>query len=315
MTDLLDMDALYADLVEYKADRGHVNVYVPRKKLGPILQGNDLYLAAKDAANPSLIQEGASRLLRTYLDRFVAAREREAEGQHLEPATLAAVHESVVSHYTVRASAGELLKELKDLLKRPHELYSNGERPLPRLHIDSHIFSPLLLSPEEHKLEGITIHPPGLRREEADFLRDLRDFWAIHHNDQEHRRREIYVLRNLPRVGVGFFRRSGFYPDFIIWVRDRKSKRTHLQFIDPHGLHHGGLSGNRERIEALKELSEISQEAAFRKKKLTMGGYLLTRTKLNQIPGAEDLGWQELEKDYQVLRQEGEYLTKILAAG
>jgi hypothetical protein len=68
-------------------------------------------------------------------------------------------------------------------------------------------------------------------------------------------------------------------------------------------------------IEALKELSEVSQEAAFRKKKLTMGGYLLTRTKLARIPGAEDLGWQELEMDYQILRQEGDYLEKVLTVG
>jgi hypothetical protein len=315
VADLLDMDALYADLVEYKADRGYENVHVPRKELRPILQGNELYLSAKDAANPSLIQEGASRLLRTYLDRFVAAKEREAEGQHLEPATLAAVHESVVSHYIVRVSAGELLKELTDLLKKPQELYSDGAKPLPRLHIDRHLFTPLLLRPEDFKLDGISIHPPGLGREEAEFLGDLRDFWKTHHDAEEYLSREVYVLRNLPRVGVGFFRRSGFYPDFILWVKDGKSKRTHIQFIDPHGLHHGGLSGNRERIEALKELSEVSQEAAFRKKKLTMGGYLLTRTKLDQIPGAEHLGWQELEQDYQILRQEGIYLKKVLAVG
>lgn len=117
-----------------------------------------------------------------------------------------------------------------------------------------------------------------------------------------------------PRVGVGFFRRSGFYPDFILWIIDKKDKATQVQFLDPHGLHHGGLSGNRDKIEALKELKQLSLEAPFKKKKITMTGYLLTRTKREQIPGAEDKEWDVLEKDYQILRQEGkEYLKKILS--
>jgi hypothetical protein len=46
-----------------------------------------------------------------------------------------------------------------------------------------------------------------------------------------------------------------------------------------------------------------------------MGGYLLTRTILDQIPGAEDLGWEDLERDHLILRQEGDYLRKLLAVG
>jgi len=310
---LLDLDALYTELVEYKARRGYQNTFIPRGEIVPILHGCDLYVPPSDLKNPSFLQEGATRVMTIYLDRYVAAKERTAEGEHLEPGYLSAVSESLIPYYSVRVSAGDLLNQLENLLKKPAELYKSGEKPLPRLHVEKHLFTPLLLKPEDHKLEGLSVHPPGLRKEEVEFLKDLQEFWRQNHKQDSYRDKEIYVLRNLPRVGVGFFRRSGFYPDFILWIKNKRDKTTQIQFLDPHGLHHGGLSGNRDKIEALKELEQISLERPFRKKKVTMTGYLLTRTKRQQIPGAEDKEWDELEKDYQILRQEGrDYLKKIL---
>ena len=84
--------------------------------------------------------------------------------------------------------------------------------------------------------------------------------------------------------------------------------------MDPHGLHHGGLSGggNPDRIEALKELEEVSKETVFRKKNLALGGWLLTSSKLNEIPGAEGKDWETLERDHKIMRQAGDYVRKIL---
>ncbi|MBI3015004.1 MAG: hypothetical protein HYY65_08120, partial [Candidatus Tectomicrobia bacterium] len=94
---LLDLDTLHADLVEYKAARDCGNLYVPRSHLSSILQNSTLSIPADDLFNPHLVQEGALRVLKTYLDRFVACMEREAEGRHLELGSLPAVHDSVVS--------------------------------------------------------------------------------------------------------------------------------------------------------------------------------------------------------------------------
>jgi hypothetical protein len=60
---------------------------------------------------------------------------------------------------------------------------------------------------------------------------------------------------------------------------------------------------------------EISEENPFKKKKMKMSGYILTRTELNKIPGAEKKDWLILEKDYLILRQEGNYLEKIFKDG
>jgi hypothetical protein len=268
--DLLDRDALFADLVEYKAARGYGNVYVPFGEVLPILQANRLFMLEDDMRDPRLVQEGALKVLKTYLDRFVARKEREAESRHIEPRRLRAVHESVVSYYTVRVRSDTLLKEIEELLRKPAELYNDGGRPLPRLRVDRHLFRPLLLQAKGDWAKDISISPPGLGEGEARLVEDLRDFWRKNHAAQPYANLEIFLLRNLPRVGVGFFRRSGFYPDFILWIKDRAAKTKHVQFLEPHGLRlSGGLAGNEDKIEAFKELQRLSREPTFHSKRIT----------------------------------------------
>ncbi len=253
-------------------------------------------------------------VLQTYLDRWMARAEREAEGRNLEPATLSLVRETVPEYYTVRVSSDELLKEIERMLRKPSELYRDGGTPLPRLHVDRHLFSPVLLHPKDSGLDDLSVSPPGLSHSEARVLKDLRAFWENRHNTEPYRHIEVHVLRNLPRVGVGFFRRSGFYPDFVVWIKNKRAKETRVLFIEPHGLHHGGLPGNEDKIEALKELGRLSDDDAFRRKWVTLDGYVLTDTALDKIPGAERKTWEELERSFKILRHDGNYVEKILKA-
>ena len=77
-------------------------------------------------------------------------------------------------------------------------------------------------------------------------------------------------------------------------------------------MHHGGLSGNKDKIEAFKELQELSKETAFDKKKISLDGFILTQTDLKKIPGAEDKNWSELENECKLLRQHRNYVEKLL---
>jgi hypothetical protein len=310
---LLDISRLYIDLVEYKSDRGYKNVYIGRDQIVPLLKAGTLYLTKQDRFQIPVLQQGASRLLKIYLDRFVARKEREAESRHLELSTIPKIHESIVPYYTVRVSSEELLKDLQALVHKPTQLYKDGEKPLPRLHIDRHLFSPLLRDPEDYAIDGVSISPPGLSENEAKFLEELREFWSTHHSKGGYNKTEVFVLRNLPRVGVGFFRRSGFYPDFILWIRSKADKTTRVRFVEPHGMHHGGLSGNKDKIEAFKELEKLSNEPVFLKKNIFLDGYILTQTELKKIPGAEDKQWSELEDEFRILRQQGGYIQKLLS--
>jgi len=309
----LDKDALYADLMAYKAFKGYENVYIPWKSLDMMLKKGRIGVAKSDSNNPVVMQQGASMVLKTILDRFIAMKEREEESKNLVPTVLSKASESIIPFYTARVSSAKLIPEIEKLIKSKEFFKNSDLEPLPRLHVHRHLYSPILLNPADLNIEGVTFSPTGLNLAESLFMEDIHDFWEDRHNEQHFRHVEIYLLRNLPGTGVGFYRHSGFFPDFILWIKDKAAKTTQVVFVDPHGMHHGGLSGNEDKIQAMKELEKLSEEKAFQKKRITLKGFILTETSIENMPGAEQTDWDTLRKDYNILWRDGEksYLNII----
>lgn len=46
--------------------------------------------------------------------------------------------------------------------------------------------------------------------------------------------KELYLLRNKSKKGIGFFDASGFYPDFIVWII--AGSHQYISFVDPKGI-------------------------------------------------------------------------------
>jgi hypothetical protein len=308
-TDVLDFDALYTDLIEYKTQRGYHNLFMSRQVLRGLLARNHLFMSETDSGDPNRLQEGASRLLRGCIDRFYSQKSRQAESAQLEPQSLV-LQERATTSYRVRAPAN-ILAEIKKLLKQ-RRYDTDGEAPLPRLHIDKSLCNPLLLNPADFNLEDVSVSPPGLGKNEREFVKDLRAFWTAHQHEEPFSHLEIYLLRNVPKVGVGFVVHRGFYPDFILWARDRRTKTTHVRFLDPHGLHHGGLSGNANRFAAFRQLKAVSEQPDFQRRSIKLDGFLLVATKLEQIVDRGTRDWPALEQEFPLIRQDGDYQRKVL---
>src|SRR5262249_15770248 len=149
----------------------------------------------------------------------------------------------------------------------------------------------------------VDIRPPGLVRSEQSFVRSLRSFWQANHQKPAYCDLEVLVLRNLPRAGIGLFSGAGFYPDFILWLRNARTDTVVVGFLDPDGLHHGGLPGAEDKFEALKKLKELSERKAFKDRRIALDGFLLAPpdTPLEKIPGAEGQTWAELEATHPLL--------------
>lgn len=308
---LVDPDALLTSLLEYKTKKGYRNLFVARSALAPILARAVVRMDRKDLKNPGRVQNAAERALTSYVDRFVASRERAAESLNLTPGVLR-VQERIPTSYTVRVGSEELLARIQALLADPPGLYADGGMPLPRLHFDRHLWSPLLLKPAEQYEIDLQISPPGLEEGEEQFIKDLRSFWADHHGDPEFTDRELFVLRNLPGSGVGFFQRSDFFPDFILWLTGPDGG-TRVRFVEPHGMHHGGLEGNADKSAAFHELWRLNTQADFQTAGLDVGGYLVTQTALADIPGAQAKTWSELREACYLLPQHDDYIATVLA--
>jgi hypothetical protein len=258
------------------------------------------------------VNEAALRALTAYLDRYTRRARREAESVNVEPGQLDPQRQ-VIGSYRVRVRGGQLQDEIVKLEGTALPTADAGE-PLPRLYVDRHLFNPVLIEGDAAWKKQVSISPPALKPSEKRFLTDLRNFWAEHHGEDPYDQYEIHVVRNLPSIGVGLFHQGGFFPDFVLWIYDKKTGIRHVRMIEPHGLHHGGLEGNRDKFEALELLATISAEGAFLAQGVVLDGFILTRTELSDIPDAKGKKWPELEKGYRLIYQDdaGTYASRLL---
>ena len=75
--------------------------------------------------------------------------------------------------------------------------------------------------------------PIRLNSGETDFIKDLK--YYLISNASKLEGKDVFLLRNLSKKGVGFFvESSSFYPDFILWVVE--GKRQRILFLDPKGI-------------------------------------------------------------------------------
>ena len=308
---VVDYEALYLEALEYKKMRGYANLYITPKAVEQVVKQRCRVMLLQGDCTPERLQQVASQALKTYLDRFVRMKEREAESQNVEPAYLTAEDPRVLYEYRIRVKSKDLLKQIENLLKSNLPAYDDGE-PLPRLHFDRSLFNPLLTEGGRKWKQEVSVYPPALNRDEQQFIRDLREFWREHNNTPRFGDYELYVLRNLARTGVNLFHRSGFYPDFILWLHNVQTGKTRVIFVDPHGLHHDGLSGSADKFEALKALKDLSRQREFQNKRIHLEGYLLTTTPVSQIRDANGRSETQLEQEYPLIFQRGEYIAKIL---
>jgi len=310
---VVDKEGLYLDALEYKQMRGYANLFITPDGVARALHQRCRVRMIQAHLNPETIQRAASQALKTYLDRFVRMKEREAESQHVEPVFLSADDPRVLDEYRIRVKGEELLKQIEALLQQGLPSHDDDEL-LPRLYFDRSLFNPLLAAGKKQWKQQVSVHPPALNRDERRFIEDLREFWRRRHSDPEFRDCELYVLRNLARTGIGLFLRSGFYPDFILWLHNQKTGTVRMIFVEPHGLHHGGLAGNEDKFAALQSLKSLSELPSFKQKQIQLDGFVLTTTSISQIADAIGLSETELEEKLPLIFQQGDYLNKMLGS-
>ena len=275
--DLVDWERAYLRLLEHKDARGFSNLIIRPGLLRPILEvGEKAYLLEAEEAvvNPKShddrqrFQEAVTNILRRYADALYRRRQARWESNHLSYRQLDSTDDNfrfnVGEHenggkYIVKVprEKNELAMEIEKLIADCNSLYQDDQGALPRIHFDRHLYQPLLV-----ESEGVTSSPPGLRDSERKFVDDLKDYCASG-PDALPDGTELFLLRNLTRgKGVGFFESSGFYPDFILWVKTEETQR--IVFIEPHGMLNQKAYIHDEKAQLHERLPELARDIAGR---------------------------------------------------
>ena len=195
----------------------------------------------------------------------------------------------------VRQDQEEWIEKLKELreqilsgnLERDFSIYS---RWIQALRFDRHLYFPLLclrdkdsngkkILKDQYTNEPlIKISPVALNVGESSFVEHIRKYYE-EHKDDILAGKEVYLLRNESRKGIGFFEASNFYPDFILWVND--GEKQHVTFIDPKGIRN--LKGLNDPKIQLYNLLKSEVEPSLGDVNITLDSYIVSNTDYQEV--------------------------------
>jgi phage repressor protein C with HTH and peptisase S24 domain len=331
---LVDDEHAFLHALDYKRRRRWANVYITRKAIHELLSGHvrvrapASLFAGATRRDQAVLQSAAVDAVEKGLERFTYVEQRTREMGHLTTQVVTEVHSNIPRP---RAKDGDgapsyVLAVPEPLLEAVEEIISglsdgsisahdDMSEPLPRLFMDEHLYGPLLAAEAEFAgagprdifalHEGVRSTPTGLVKSEVTFIRDLRDAWQRLSEDDEWSDYELFLLRNLPKRGVGFFSTAGFYPDFMLWMKVDGAQA--LAFVEPHGM----VIWDPVKVELLEDIRRMELD-------VPLLAYIVTATEPRSVgaigAASDEHHKEEWFKERHILFQDGTgYVDTILA--
>lgn len=334
IADIIDWEAAYIALLEYKDDKGLGNLIIRQQDLKNIIFDRHLVyrlVAEETLVDPQSIydwkrlQEATANILCRYADAFYRHHQRKWESNNMVYVELdkddpnfrfnASDDEPGQYYIKIPRHNATLVQEIRQLIEDCNEMYYSNRGRL-FIHFDRHLYQPLLVNQNER--DDVDISPPGLNKGEYRFVVDLKDFW-----EQERDKRltdvDLFLLRNQSRgKGIGFFASSGFYPDFILWIK--KDDRQRIVFVEPHGMLHTSAYRCDDKAQLHERLPELAHDLAKRSPgfgRIQLDSYILSTTPYDDLYQLYDDGWaREMFTEKHILfperRGNYDYLEYIL---
>ena len=127
----------------------------------------------------------------------------------------------------------------------------------------------------------LSIQPQGLNDGEKQFVWDLKRYLELHADI--FRDKKVFLLRNLPRRGVGFFETSYFYPDFIIWVKTEE--KQYIIFVDPKGLVLNYLGLYDEKIRLHQRIKDFEKKISGKNRdvSIVLDSFIVSVTRYEDV--------------------------------
>lgn len=316
---LLDMDAIYFELLRFKNERKWNNFTIPRNAIKELLLRDDWYLLYIPKVELEFTgfdrvrrwQQIALDLLKGYCLRYYNYRKAAWEGANMELVDLDEYRQRMdakgkksnfIEEYQFR-----IQQDREDLVYRLQELKKALEEGLMDDfsfdQIQSIVFSRHLYRPLIHLTgQNIKVSPVPLNLGERNFVKQLRSFYKG--NNKFFKDKELYLLRNqsLGR-GMGFFEANNFHPDFILWLL--AGGKQYITFVDPKGLRNtNGI--NDPKIDFYRTIKEI--ERRLGDPEIVLHSFIISQTPHWEISWWEGgMTEEDFEKMHVLFPKDGDY--------
>ena len=244
------------------------------------------------------LEDVAVDLVTEYADQFWRKRRRRWEHEQIEVVALTEDDPNNVEAWelSVDATEARLIEDIHRLASHVREgsFDYRGGLDLRVILARAHAWQPLLARlPLLHagKDRNVTVQPVPLDESETKVVEGLAAL--AESGDPCLAGRELFLIRNRTHGrGVSFFDDFGYYPDFIVWLKD--GDHQHVVFLDPKGLSRFG-GKERRKVRLHHEIAEVEKRVRNIDPHLRLHAYVLSATAPSLIDdGGRSAGdWKE----------------------
>ncbi len=293
----IDYDELYFEIQRYKNEKTWYNFSISKAILKELLLDSTWYkleipqeeLEFTDFGDYRRWQEIATVLLKKYCEAYYHYKKSAWELPRLEYREIPKDSPNLIREYNVtiygydeaaslKAKIEQLAKEIEkgslkdvDMSRFKH----NGFVPFD---FQRHFYTPLIyIAKGETQVE---VSPVNLNEGEKNFVIDLKKYYD--RNLSFFKDKELYLLRNKSKTGIGFFEAGNFYPDFIMWMLH--NDKQYITFVDPKGIR--SLAGGEEnpKVEFYKTIKNIEERLG--NNQMILSSFILSFTTFNDVKNA-----------------------------
>ena len=354
----VDIDRVYLRLLEEKACKHFENLEISRGELQRIVDemanGVDgahdwykLYTRKADVtfdtfAKVANIERLFTILVLGYMEIFYKTFQHLYEDEHMEVVPLT---EKMLNEGDFRWPQGYQfefednengnhwkgrLEELKqhfedsDFPAQCSKWSSTVSKDFIAIAFDPSLYAPLFYARQGAKLplkmKPLSFDAPS----ELRFVEDLMRFYEDPANSAFFTNVDLYLMRNASHKarGLGFAQAGNFYPDFLLWLKDKATGKEYLSFIDPKGLRN--VPFESPKLNFAKEVKELEKTVnQGHSSKLILNSIILSDTPYSEL---HDLFAVHTKADYEAKHvffldegntgpnEGGKYLPKMFAA-
>ena len=287
----LDWNRVYFDIQKFKNERSWYNINLSIPAMKNILLSPDWYvlqiprseLELNDYSKVNLWHELAVSLLKSFIERLYNFEKGKYYSDKIVVDILDSNHPNFESEYKFEVKKTEdrliqKLKELKDIVKKKefNETF-RIDTDFESIYSGLHLYQPLIYIDKGKYEEVVKVQPVALNKGERDLVEDLKAY--LNSNVDFFKTRQLYLLRNMSKKGIGFFEANNFFPDFILWLVD--GDKQYVSFIDPKGLRQiQGFSDSK--IQLHKTIKTVI-EPRLNDPNIELNSYIISNTPYNQL--------------------------------
>lgn len=294
---MINTEKLYLILEKYKAEKLRYNMIITEEGIKSLLNNSSWYtleipseeLNIHSFSDYEKYERIIITLLKLYCDKLYSVSRASWESNFMEYKLVDDKYENFIENNEYLIAINdipeneELIMFVEDLKNKIQEAKSNRQLvdysvPQAKGNFELFTFSGSLYNPLLYVKRGekeIVISPVALIESERKFVLDL-DKYLKNHSD-DFRNKEVYLIRNKAKKGVGFFENAGFYPDFIMWIIE--GEKQFITFIEPHGMVHERV--NSEKVQLHKKIKDI--QLKLNSPNVVLNSMIVTDSDINSL--------------------------------